>query len=73
MTREEEALLAQVTSAHRTRTVDGEVTWHPAWFDLGAPLRAEAFEETLRQRKLEQALDPEGLSSTARALLARLT
>jgi hypothetical protein len=72
MTREEELLLEQVTSAHRRRRPDGSVTSHPAWHDLNEAGRREAFEQTLLQRKLEQAMDAEGLSTTAKALLARL-
>lgn len=73
MTREEELLLEQVTSAHRDRGVDGSVRAHPAWFDLDDGGRAEAFEATVALRKLEAALDPEGYSSTVRALLGRIT
>ena len=72
MTREEEILLEQVTSAHRTRTVDGDIQGHPAFYDLEAPLRLEAFDATLKLRTLEAALDDEGLSSTARAIINRL-
>ncbi len=73
MTREEEELLEQVTSAHRRRRADGSVQSHPAWHDLNEAGRREAFEQTLLQRKLEAAMDPEGLSTTARSLLARIT
>jgi len=73
MTREEEELLEQVTSAHRRRRADGGVQSHPAWHDLDEAGRRAAFEETLLQRKLEAAIDSEGLSTTARALLGRIT
>lgn len=72
MTREEEELLEQVTSAHRRRRPDGSVAAHPAWHDLNDDGRREAFEQTLLQRKLEAAMDDEGLSTTARALLQRI-
>lgn len=72
MTRDEEELLEQVTSAHRARRVDGSIASHPAWHDLDEAGRREAFEQTVLQRKLEAALDAEGLSTTARALLARI-
>ncbi len=72
MTPEEELLLEQVTSAHRERGFDGAVRGHPAWFDLDDAGRVEAYEATLTLRALEQAADPEGLSTTARAVLARL-
>ena len=72
MTPEDQLLLEQVTSAHRLRGVDGAVKSHPAWHDLDAAGRLEAFEETLKLRRVEAALDAEGLSTTVRALLARL-
>ncbi len=72
MTREEELLLEQVTSAIRSRTRDGSVKSHPAWHDLGAEARREAFEATVKLRQMEAALDPQGLSTTARAVLARI-
>jgi hypothetical protein len=72
MTREEELLLEQVTSAHRRRRADGSVQSHPAWHDLDEAGRRAAFEETVLQRKLEAAMDADGLSTTARALLQRI-
>lgn len=65
-------LLERVTAAWRPRNLDGGVRSHPAWHDLDDASRAEAFEATIELRKLEAALDPEGLSSTARAVLARI-
>jgi hypothetical protein len=73
VTRDEELLLEQVTSAHRRRAPDGRVQGHPAWHDLDEAGRREAFEQTLLQRKVEAAIDGEGLSTTARAVLARIT
>jgi hypothetical protein len=72
MTRDEELLLEQVTSAHRERGVDGAIRSHPAWHDLDDEGRREAFEATVVLRQLEAALDPRGQSSTVRALLARI-
>ena len=72
MTPEEELLLEQVTSAHRERHVDGAIRSHPAWHDLDDAARTEAFEATVALRKLEAALDPQGHSTTIRALLRRL-
>jgi hypothetical protein len=45
---------------------------HPAWHDLDAEGRVEAHDRAATSRALESALDPEGLSSTARAVLARI-
>ena len=72
MTPEQELLLEQVTSAHRERGFDGAIRGHPAWFDLDDEGRQAAYEATLELRKLEQAADPRGLSTTARAILSRL-
>ena len=73
MTRDEELLLEQVTSAHRRRRADGGVQSHPAWHDLDEAGRLAAFDETVLQRKLEAAMDGDGLSTTAKALLGRIT
>ncbi len=72
MTPEDELLLEQVTSAHRERRVDGSIRSHQAWHDLDEAGRVAAFDATVLQRKLESALDPEGHSSTIRALLNRI-
>ncbi len=72
MTPAEQALLEQVTSAHRERGVDGQIKSHPAWHDLDQAARVEAFEETLVLRMLERALDAQEQSTTVKALLARL-
>ena len=45
---------------------------HPAWYDLDDDGRNQAFEVTERLRKMEAALDPDGLSTTARAVLDRI-
>ena len=70
---EEELLVEQVAGAHRTppRTF-GDLVYHPAWHDLGAAGRGRAFERALALRVAEAALDPEGLSTPARAVLARI-
>lgn len=69
---ERAALLEAVTTARRDVRSDGRVVAAPAWHDLDAAARAEAFEATLAQRRLEAAAHPAGLSTTARAVLARL-
>jgi hypothetical protein len=70
---EREALIEAVTTAHRTidpftRMVRG----HEAFHDLDEDGRRVAYERTLATRAIERALDPQGLSTTARAVLARL-
>jgi len=72
MTRDEELLLEQVTSAHRERALDGTIQSHPAWHDLDADGRVAAFEATLRLRELERALGADGKSTTIEAVLARI-
>jgi len=52
--------------------VPGGMRAHPAWHDLDAQGRRELFEQTVELRALEAALDPEGLSTTAKAVLARI-
>lgn len=71
--KEEELLVEQVAGAHRTppRTF-GDLVYHPAWHDLGPAARERAFERGLALRIAEAALDPDGLSTTARAVLARI-
>jgi hypothetical protein len=65
-------LIEAVTTAHRGRDPDGRIRPHAAWADLDAAGRAQAFEEVVRQRALERALDAEGLSGTAHAVLRRI-
>jgi hypothetical protein len=49
-----------------------ELRGHPAWHDLDPSGRELVYTTTRAMRELEAALDPEGLSSTARAVLARI-
>lgn len=65
-------LVEQATTAHRPTGPGGELRFHPAFHDLDAAGREVLFEATRLQRALERAHDPQGLSSTARAVLARL-
>jgi hypothetical protein len=67
-----EELVEQVAGAHRERDPLGEVRAHPAFHDLDEEGRREAYELALRLRRMEAALDPDGLSTTARAVLARI-
>jgi len=69
---DDELLREQVVSAWRPRARDGGVRFHPAWHDLPAQERTRAHDEAASARKLEAALDPQGLSTTARAVLARI-
>jgi len=64
--------VAAACSAWRPRDPRGGLRFHPAWHDLDASGREAVFEATLGLRELEAALDPEGLSTTARAVLTRI-
>jgi hypothetical protein len=66
-----ERLVEEAVSAWRP-SGSGELRPHPAWADLDAAGRLEVFEVTRLQRRIESALDADGLSSTARAVLARI-
>lgn len=69
---ERERLIEAAAGAFRGRDPYGAIQAHPAWHDLDEAGRAEAFERARRLRAMEAALDPEGLSTTARAVLARI-
>jgi hypothetical protein len=71
MTSRESLVEAAVTS-WRQRSLSGTIQSHPAWADLDEPGRREAFDETVRARALEAALDPDGLTTTGRVVLARI-
>ena len=68
---EEEALVEQVAGAYRPRARE-ELRYHPAWHDLGEAERMRAFGIARELRKVEAALDADGLSTTAKAVLARI-
>ena len=72
MTGDDELLIEEVASAYRPVPRD-ELRYHPRWHDLGADGRERAFARGKALRELEAALDPDGLSATARAVLARIT
>ena len=65
-------LILAVTSAHRERDARGEIRTHRAWHDLDEAGRIEAHDETLKLRALEAIVSADGLTSTARAVLARI-
>ena len=67
-----ETSIEEVVSAHRDRDPRGAIVPAPAFHDLEPDDRERAYRETLLQRTLESALDAEGLSTTARAVLGRI-
>jgi hypothetical protein len=68
---EREALVEEAAGAWRQAGTSAGRP-HPAWADLDTTGRLEVYEITRVLRRLEAALDPEGLSTTARAVLARI-
>lgn len=69
---EREQLIFAVTSAHRDRDPHGEIRGHRAFFDLDEEGRLAAHDEAAKLRALELAVGADGLTSTARAILARI-
>ena len=67
-----EPIEESVAGAWRPREPGGGVRFHPGWYDLDEAARLRAFDAATANRALEAALDPERLSATARAVLARI-
>ncbi|CAN5826040.1 hypothetical protein BH11MYX3_BH11MYX3_46750 [soil metagenome] len=72
MTDEEAELLIEQVAAAWRPAADDELHYHKAWHDLDAAGRTRAFDLARALRPLEAALDPDGLTTTARAVLARI-
>jgi len=70
--RDRAMLVEEAASAWRPRTPDGQTLEHPAWADLDPEARLAAFEDALLMRVLEAALDPDGYSTTVRAVAAAI-
>jgi hypothetical protein len=66
---EREALIEQVVSAARAGDPRGGVRPSPAFYDLDDAGRFEAFELSLKQRRIEAAIDSEGHNATVKAVL----
>jgi hypothetical protein len=71
--REVEILIEAATTAWRPRSPSGRIRSHPAWADLDPAGRIAVYEAARELRRLEAARDPQGLSTTAKAVLARLS
>lgn len=65
-------LIEQATTAFRPRDADGAAQPHPAFRDLDAAGRIELHASIEMLRRFEAALDPQGLSTTARVVMARI-
>jgi hypothetical protein len=71
--RERDALIEEAATAWRaTDPREGRARPHPAWADLDAAGRQEAWEVARVMRTLEAAADAEGLSATARAVMRKI-
>jgi hypothetical protein len=69
---DEDALIEATLSAHRERDADGLPMAPPQWWDLSPEMCEQAFARQLQARVVESALDPQGWSSTVKAVLGRL-
>ncbi len=69
---ERERLIEEASGAYRSPGVDA-LPVSPAWLDLGEADREAVYRVQVALRKVEAALDEDGLSTTARAVLARLS
>jgi hypothetical protein len=67
-----EPLVEAAVTAWRSRDASGTIQPHPAWADLDDAGRRQIYEATLEARGLEAGLDAEGLTTTGRAVLARI-
>ena len=71
MTEEEELLVEEAAGAHRPDP-KGTLRYAPAWHDLDEAGRLRAYELARALRRVESALDPDGVTSTGRAVLAAI-
>jgi hypothetical protein len=70
--RDRDVLIEAALTAWRPRSPDGLIHPHPAWADLAPDARQALFDASLQARAVESLLDPDGLSTTARAVLKRI-
>jgi hypothetical protein len=68
-----EILLEEAVSAYRERTASGRILPSPAWWDLPAESKEELFRRQLQSRVLERALDRDGMSTTVKSVLNRIS
>lgn len=67
-----QALLIEEAAGAYRPVRQGQVGACAAWHDLDEEGRTKAYELAVELRQLEAALDPEGLSTTAQAVLQRI-
>lgn len=68
--RDEDTMVEEAVGAWRPENPDGSIRFHPSWLDLAADARERVFEETLKSRRLEAAMN--GTTSTAARVLAKI-
>jgi hypothetical protein len=72
MNGEHDSLIEAALTPYRERDREGRLVPPPEWWDL-APERLDVlFREQILAREVERAIDTEGLSGTARAVLRRI-
>ncbi len=69
---ENDALVESCVTAFRERDAEGRPVPPAAWWDLSPESLDELYGRQALARELERALDPDGLSGTARAVLERI-
>lgn len=70
--REQDVLVESCVTAFRERDAEGRLKPPAAWWDLPPEALDELYAQQLLAREIERALDPQGLSATARAVLTRI-
>lgn len=67
-----DGLIEAAATAWRARDASGAIRPNGAWLDLDPEGRREAHDAAAQSRILEAAIHANGLSTTARSVLARL-
>ncbi len=70
--RQNDLLVESCVTAFRERDAEGRFVPPAAWWDLPPEALDELYERQALARELERALDPRGLSGTARVVLERI-
>jgi hypothetical protein len=70
--RERDVLVESCVTAFRERDPEGRLVPPATWWDLSPEALDELYERQVLAREIERALDPQGLSGTARAALERI-
>ena len=66
------SLMERLTGAFRARDLVGTIQFEPAFYDLAPSDRVQAAAEAAALRRIEAALDPDQLSTTAHAVMERV-